>query len=117
MDREAIFDMEQLLRSTCDDPEFARQVVGVFLADAPRQFDELENALAAGDAAAARRFVHSLKGSSAAVGGHVMRAAALECERLCHQGEAAEAAALVEGLRRHFADLRDALLAGGFGPA
>jgi HPt (histidine-containing phosphotransfer) domain-containing protein len=50
------------------DITFFREIVGLFLADAPRRMTGLAEALEAGDTAEATRFAHSLKGSAANLG-------------------------------------------------
>lgn len=109
-----IFDMEQLLNSTCDDRELAAQVVGVFLADIPMQLDNLDAALAAGDAKTAERVAHSVKGASATVGGELLRAVAFECEQYGRDSRLEELKAKVPELKTQYQALRAALLEAGF---
>ena len=47
---------------------FINELIDTFLDDAPRLFDELKSALAAGDADSFRRAAHSLKANSATFG-------------------------------------------------
>lgn len=96
---ESIFDMVKLLENTCDDRELAAQVVGVFLTDIPVQLNDLDQALAAGDAKTAERVCHSIKGASATVGGEALRAIAYTCERLGHDGD-------LDALKNHVGELR-----------
>lgn len=109
------FDVAQLLRSCGDDETLAHQVTVAFLCDTPGLLDGLEQSVAAGDAKTAVRFSHSIKGTSAAVGGEILRASAYECERLARAGELDEAGERIAGLRRHFLALRAAIIEHGYG--
>ncbi len=111
---EGAFDLETLLISVCDDRELAEQVVSLFLSDIPIQLDELDEALAAGDAETARRIAHSIKGAAATIGGPFLRDEALECEQLGRDGELEAIKARTAALRRLFGELREELLAAGF---
>ncbi len=66
---EKAFDLEGFLERTMGDRELAAEIAEAFLADTPPLFAQLESALTAGDAAAAGKFAHTLKGSSANMGG------------------------------------------------
>lgn len=117
MDDTLIFDMEQLLNSTCDDKELAGQVVEVFLADIPVQLDDLDKALAAGDAKTAERVAHSIKGASATVGGELLRGVAFECEQYGREARLDELKAKMPLLKEQYQALCCALIAAGFGEA
>lgn len=56
-------DFEGALSSMGDDPELFQDVASVLAVEAPRQLARLAAALAAGDAATARREAHTLKGT------------------------------------------------------
>lgn len=109
-----IFDMQQLLDSTCDDKELAVQVVGVFLCDIPMQLKELDKALSGNDAKTAERVAHSIKGAAATVGGEPLRAISYECEQLGRDAKLEELQTLVPELKARYEALRDVLLAEGF---
>jgi HPt (histidine-containing phosphotransfer) domain-containing protein len=81
----------ELLDTVGGDQEFLAELVGTYLADSPVQFADLRAALAAGDAASARRASHSLKSTSASM-------AALRLSAICREIEAACAAAELPGL-------------------
>lgn len=114
---DGIFDRQQLLRHTCNDNELAEQVCSIFLQDAPLQLDALEKAISSGDAEAAKRNAHSLKGSAATVGGEAMRSAALECEQLARAGDLASLPEKAGALGDAFRTLRSELLQHGYGKA
>ena len=63
------FDREGFLERTMGDRDLATEIAVAFLADAPATFAQLAAAIASGDAEAARKFAHTLKGSSANMGG------------------------------------------------
>jgi signal transduction histidine kinase/DNA-binding response OmpR family regulator len=88
-----VFDREGMLVRLMGDEELAHLVVDGFLSEIPTQFDELRTSLAAGDATAALRQVHTIKGASANMGGEALRAAALATERA---GQAGDVAAIIE---------------------
>lgn len=65
-----------------DNDEFLREIAGIFLEDTPQRIAELDQGLAAGDAAKFTRAAHSIKGSSANLGAMALRFAA---EKLEHE--------------------------------
>ena len=109
-----IFDMDQLLRSTCDDRELAEQVVGVFLADIPLQLSALQKALDDNDGKTAERVAHSIKGASATVGGEALRLVALESELLGKNGDLVSMRLKIDAVRAQYALLESELRAAGF---
>lgn len=74
--------LSDLRKSVGDDPAFLAELVDDVLADAPALVDALRGAAAAGDAPAARRAAHTLKGTSRTFG-------ADELAGLCQQAEVA----------------------------
>lgn len=109
-----IFDMTQLLQSTCDDRELAEQVVGVFLSDIPKQIAALREAVDSGDAATAERVAHSIKGAAATVGGEALRRISFECELLGKQGDLDSMRAKIDEISAQYALLESELRANGF---
>jgi histidine phosphotransfer protein HptB len=63
-----------------DNDEFLREIAGIFLEDTPQRIAELDQSLAAGDAAKFTRAAHSIKGSSANLGALALRGAAEKLE-------------------------------------
>ena len=63
------FDREGFLERTMGDRDLATEIAAAFLADAPATFAQLSAAIDSGDAEASRKFAHTLKGSSANMGG------------------------------------------------
>jgi HPt (histidine-containing phosphotransfer) domain-containing protein len=75
----------ELRESVGDDPEFLAELVDEFLQDAPIQLESLRVAATSGDATAARRAAHTLKGNSRTFG-------AGELASLCQAAETAAVA-------------------------
>jgi CheY-like chemotaxis protein/HPt (histidine-containing phosphotransfer) domain-containing protein len=82
-----VFDPDVLLILLDGDHEAADEILAEYLADAPRQLAGLREVLAGGDAEAARRYAHTLKGASANVGAESVRAAAYDAERAAAAGD------------------------------
>lgn len=55
-----------------DGPEFVIDIIETYLEDTPKQFDQLDQSMAAEDYATFRRIAHSLKSSSATVGATIL---------------------------------------------
>ncbi|MFZ4774325.1 MAG: response regulator [Terrimicrobiaceae bacterium] len=66
------FDLPGYLDRTMNDRELATEIAEAFLADAPILFSQLSAAIAEGNAEAAGKFAHTLKGSCANMGGDVL---------------------------------------------
>ena len=93
-----VFDEAVLLSLLRGDREAAAEITAEFLKDAPLQVAALQDALAAGDAALARRQAHTLKGASANVGAEALRAVAYSAELACADGSLQGVAELAERL-------------------
>jgi signal transduction histidine kinase/CheY-like chemotaxis protein len=74
-----------------DDPNFVRELMLTFLETAPKLVTALRLALASGDLARAQAAAHTLKSSSAALGGALASSVAGELERRCRDGDTVEA--------------------------
>ena len=111
-----VFDEAVLLNLLGGDREAAAEIAAEFLKDAPLQVAALREALAAGDAALARRQAHTLKGASANVGAEALRAVAHAAELACADGPPREAAELVERLDAELTRLHDELAGKGGAP-
>jgi len=92
------------------DSDLARIVVDGFLEDAPRLIATLRTALDAGDAVAAIRGAHTIRGASATVGGEALRAVAWEMEKAGVAGDLAAVAARLPELEYELARLREAMI-------
>jgi CheY-like chemotaxis protein/nitrogen-specific signal transduction histidine kinase/HPt (histidine-containing phosphotransfer) domain-containing protein len=105
------FDRGGLLDRLMGDEELARMVVGVFLADLPRQMGALRAGLALGDGAGVELAAHSLKGSSANVGGERVRGVAGAMEAAAKGGDLAGVEELMGELEAAVAGYREAVMA------
>jgi two-component system, sensor histidine kinase and response regulator len=73
------------------DEELFAEVVSVFLADAPKMLEQLCGAIKIGDADAAQRVAHGLKGAAGYVGGEPTADAASKLEAIGAKGDMATA--------------------------
>ena len=76
-----VFDSAGMMDRLMGDQELARIVMDGFLEDAPRLIEALRSSLEAGDAEAAIRGAHTIRGAAATVGGEALRAVAWEMEK------------------------------------
>jgi HPt (histidine-containing phosphotransfer) domain-containing protein len=76
--------LSELRESVGDDPAFVGELIDELLEAAPGLLEALREAAAAGDAAAAQRAAHTLKGNGRTFG-------AVELARLCQAAETAAA--------------------------
>jgi HPt (histidine-containing phosphotransfer) domain-containing protein len=107
LDQEAIDNLRML------DPDggdtFLREIIGIFLEDAPLRIVEIDQSLAAGDAATFVRAAHTIKGSSANVGAAALRAVAEKLEHHAKKDGLVDVAALIAELKTEFANAKTAL--------
>ncbi|MFA5057409.1 MAG: Hpt domain-containing protein [Opitutaceae bacterium] len=82
------------------DDSFLRDLIQIYLDDAPKHLDEIEQSVKRGDAQLLALTAHSLKGSSANFGAHQLRA-------LSEQFETAGRAATLDGLLPRIPALKD----------
>ncbi|SDF32208.1 PAS domain S-box-containing protein [Methanolobus vulcani] len=64
-----IFDYEQFMENIMDDIDMAREIIEIFYKNAPRQLEELKEAIDKKEIENIINSAHSLKGASASVGG------------------------------------------------
>lgn len=92
-----------------DNDEFLREIIGIFLEDAPLRLNELSSALASSDLRSFVRAAHSIKGSSANVGATVLCAAAGRLEHKANAEGMSDVAALIEEVHQRFIEAKLAL--------
>jgi two-component system, sensor histidine kinase and response regulator len=68
------------------EPDIVREVLTVFLADAPVRLARMREALARGDAASLERAAHTLKGAAASIGAAALQ---ISCRELEEAGKVA----------------------------
>lgn len=93
--------LSDLRKSVGDDPAFLAELVDDVLVDGPALIDSLREAVAAGDAPAARRAAHTLKGASRTFG-------ADQLAELCQQAETAAVDGDLDGVRSRLDEIADA---------
>jgi PAS domain S-box-containing protein len=104
-----VFDLEIALDRVDGEREFLKEVIRLFLADAPARIEDIEEALVRQDAKTIAGAAHTLKGATGCLGGFRTSAAASQLEQIGLRGDlthAAEAAAL---LKEELADLTVAI--------
>ncbi len=104
-----VFDQAGLMGRVMGDAALARMVTDGFLNDIPHLIETLRAGLQSGDAAAAMRHAHSIKGASANVGGEVLRGAAEAIERAVAGGDLDGANARLPELEAAFLRLQEAM--------
>jgi CheY-like chemotaxis protein/HPt (histidine-containing phosphotransfer) domain-containing protein len=105
-----VFDRDGMLRRMMGDEELAMAVVNRFLEDMPLQIEALKGFLESGDAPAAQRQAHTIKGASANLGGERLRNAALQVETAIRDIDLSRALSLTPELELEFSRLKEALL-------
>jgi CheY-like chemotaxis protein/HPt (histidine-containing phosphotransfer) domain-containing protein len=104
-----VFDSAGMMDRLMGDQELARIVMDGFLEDAPRLIEALRSALDLGDAAAAIRGAHTIRGASATVGGEALRAVASEMEKAATAGDFDAVRARLPDLESELGRLRTAM--------
>ncbi|MFO7602029.1 MAG: response regulator, partial [Candidatus Desulfacyla sp.] len=104
-----LFDRDGMLSRMMGDLDLAKAVMAGFIDDIPRQIAALKGFLESGDAQAAQRQAHTIKGASANVGGERLREAALRVEKAAQTGDFAGARSLMTELEAQFSRLKDAM--------
>ncbi|MHB8773217.1 MAG: response regulator [Syntrophales bacterium] len=104
-----LWDRPGMLDRMMGDEDLARTILECFLADIPDQIGSLRASLEAGDAAAAERQAHAIKGAAANIGGERLRQTALTVETAAGAGALPDARAGMAELERQFSLLREAL--------
>ena len=97
-----IFDKEALLQNLGDDEDLIKEILCIFLKDAPRQIHSIEKAIAAGDINLVHRQAHTLKGASGNVCAEVLHAMSLELETAGEKGDLGRAESLLETIKQNF---------------
>ena len=102
-----VFDREAMLRRMMGDEELARDIIGLFLEDVPKQINLLKGYLERNDVMNAGRQAHSIKGASANVGGEALRKLAEELEMSGRDGKIDEIACRINEVEDHFKQLTE----------
>ena len=112
MPSESAIDLQALQALRDIDPgndSFLRELIGMFLADTPKQLAAIESGLASGDLATLTRAAHSVKGSSGHFGALALRTLSEKIEHLGAAGKTAEISALLPDYKAEYARVQAAL--------
>ncbi|QTF92060.1 response regulator [Halomonas sp. BM-2019] len=96
---EARLDWEGALANLEGNRVLLGEMVALFLSESPRLLDDIDAAIAAGEAKALRRAAHTLKGAALVVGARELGSQALALETLGRGGELAQAPEAAARLR------------------
>jgi CheY-like chemotaxis protein len=91
------------------EPDFVRETIDLYLADASVLIEALRQAVAQGNAAELRHTAHTLKGNSNSLGAKQMAAVSLELEKIGRSGTIEGAKSLLVELECEFECVRQAL--------
>ncbi len=109
MEKQAVLDVAAAMKRLAGDIDLFRELAEMFAEDAPPLVKKLEAALAEGNAAAAMRAAHSLKGLAANFGAGPTVMAAQELELVSKRGELDSTPPLLESLKYRLDELQSAL--------
>ncbi|NLF49745.1 MAG: response regulator [Leptolinea sp.] len=104
-----VYDKKVFLHRLMDDEELARSILEIYLNEAPKQIKELKACLEKGEMAGIELHSHTIKGSSANIGGEALRAAALAVEKCGKSGDLEGARAGLPEVERQFERLKPVL--------
>lgn len=82
-----VVDLHQALARVNGDKGFYQELLGMLLEDAPRQVEEIREAIGLGDASHVEQVAHSLKGAAASLGAEAVRNVVLSLEVLGRQSD------------------------------
>ena len=98
--------VQSLRDSVGNDADFLADLIGGFLAEAPSQLEALRTAVAAGDAAEARRGAHTLKSNAATFGIPDLERVCRELEGRARENDLGGAGPLVSEIERALGEAR-----------
>ena len=104
-----VFDHQAALDRMDGDEGVLSEVIGLFLADAPRQVDKIRQAIEQGDARSLRSAAHALKGAAGCLGGVSAAAAALQLEEMGSRADLSQAAEALADVEREIQRLSDVI--------
>ena len=107
---EVVYDKEDALHRVGGDEETLREIHQIFLTDAARQMEILQELLEQGDTAGLRGQAHSLKSASGSVGARAMQRLAQQIEDAGKQEKLEDAMPLLRLLAEEFACFKSMIL-------
>jgi CheY-like chemotaxis protein/HPt (histidine-containing phosphotransfer) domain-containing protein len=105
-----IFDRAGMMARLVDDDDLLRVVVNGFLEDIPRRIAALKGYLETGDVSGAEHQAHTIKGSSANVGGERLREVAFEMEKATRAKDLSAAGKLMTEMEAQFDMLNQVMI-------
>lgn len=93
-----VFDKAALLDRLVGDEDLVKSILGIFLENAPLQIRDLKACLEKSDMSGVELHAHTIKGSSANIGGEALRASAFAVEKCSKTGD-------IEGIRIGLSEL------------
>lgn len=107
MDRDLpVFDRDSLLGRMGGDEEFVKEVVDIFLIDAPLQMSAIKASIEKKDIEGIRTSAHTLKGASANVDALTMRDLCFNLESAARQGAVENVESMLKSLEQEFEKFR-----------
>lgn len=107
LDQSALDSLRELQEDEEDD--LVKELIEIYIADAPGYIADIFSAIESANAHTMERAAHTLKGSSASLGAHLLAAACLEMEKLGRSGSVEGAHELLARVEREFERARRAL--------
>jgi PAS domain S-box-containing protein len=104
-----IFERAGLVARLMDDEALADRILARFLESTPKQIESLRKSLDSGDAVAAKRTAHAIKGAAADLGAERLRLVAHRIEEAAHAGDLQTAVGHVGELQFQFERLREVI--------
>jgi HPt (histidine-containing phosphotransfer) domain-containing protein len=88
-------------------PDVVKEVLGLFLIDAPARLQAIVAAVANGDARGLQRAAHTLKGASGTIGALALQRVCRGLEEMARQDALADARSALEEMHREFGRVKD----------
>jgi HPt (histidine-containing phosphotransfer) domain-containing protein len=104
-----VFDREGFMERVLGDVEFAKDLVGEFLADMPVQIERLKAAIAAGDSIPAGKNAHRIKGAALNMGGVAFAQVAQDMELAGNAGDLRMLGVQMPQLEEQFKRLKETI--------
>lgn len=105
-----VFEIEQFRKQVAQDEDLLREIIDLFLAEAPTQLVELREAVAAGDFELSARTAHTIKGSLAALHAQQARSDAQQLESASNEANIAQCRESLSSLEHDLEILEPQLL-------
>ncbi len=105
----AVFNKPALMERLMDDEDMMKILLAAFLDDTPKQMEKLSSHLAARNAQQTSYAAHTIKGSSANMGGDALAALASSIEAAAKSGDFATVESILPQLENGFSALKEAM--------